>query len=80
AMGSFLFFVALKHTTAATVAQYHYTQLLTGALMAYLIWRTQPTVFMILGAVLIVGSGMYIAITAPRSTWPAVPAHGVGSD
>lgn len=80
ALGSFFFFVALKHTTAATVAQYHYTQLLTGALLAYLIWHTRPTLSMVLGAVLIVASGLYIAVTAPRSTIPAMSASGVASD
>jgi drug/metabolite transporter (DMT)-like permease len=80
ALGSFFFFVALKHTTAATVAQYHYTQLLTGALLAYLIWHTRPTLSMVLGAVLIVASGLYIAVTAPRKTIPAMSASGVASD
>jgi drug/metabolite transporter (DMT)-like permease len=80
ALGSLCFFVALKHTTAATVAQYHYTQLLTGALLAYLIWHTRPTLFVVLGAVLIVASGLYIAVTAPRSAYAAVTAPGVASD
>lgn len=80
ALGSFFFFVALRHTTAATVAQYHYTQLLTGALLAWLIWHTRPTLSMVLGAVLIVASGLYIAVTAPRSAIPAMSASGVASD
>ncbi|HEV2276764.1 MAG TPA: DMT family transporter [Acidobacteriaceae bacterium] len=80
ALGSLFFFVALKHTTAATVSQYHYTQLLTGALLAYLIWHTRPTLSMVLGAVLIVASGLYIAVTAPRSTMPAMSAPGVAPD
>jgi len=37
AAGSLCFFAALKHTTASTVSQYHYTQLLTGSLADYLI-------------------------------------------
>lgn len=80
ALGSLCFFVALRHTTAATVAQYHYTQLLTGALLAYLIWHTRPTPFVVLGAVLIVASGMYIAISAPSSAYPSVAEPGVVSD
>ena len=80
ALGSLFFFVALKHTTAATVSQYHYTQLLSGALLGYLIWHTKPTVFMVLGGVLIAASGLYIAVTAPRSQHPAVGVSTIASD
>ena len=80
ALGSLFFFVALKHTTAATVSQYHYTQLLSGALLGYLIWHTKPTVFMVLGGVLIAASGLYIAVTAPRSRHPAVGVSTIASD
>lgn len=80
ALGSLFFFVALKHTTAATVSQYHYTQLLTGALLGYLIWHTKPTVFMVLGGVLIAASGLYIAVTSPRSRHRAVRASTMASD
>ena len=66
ATGSLCFFVALRHTSAANVSQYHYTQLITGALVAYLMWREVPTLSMVLGGALIVGSGAYIAYTASR--------------
>ncbi len=59
--GSFCFFLALRHTTSANVAQYHYSQLLTGAALAYLIWRERPTLAMWAGAVLIVAAGSYTA-------------------
>ena len=55
-IGSLCFFLALRHTTAATVSQYHYTQLITGTLVAFAIWRERPTAAMGLGAVLIVVS------------------------
>jgi drug/metabolite transporter (DMT)-like permease len=80
ALGSLFFFVALKHTSAATVSQYHYTQLLSGALLGYLIWHTKPTVFMVLGGVLIAAAGLYIAVTAPRSRHPAVGVSTIASD
>ena len=64
AIGSLCFFVALKHTTAANVSQFHYTQLITGALMAWLVWRQKPALSTILGAVLIIASGIYIALHA----------------
>jgi drug/metabolite transporter (DMT)-like permease len=63
-IGSLCFFVALKHTTAANVSQFHYTQLITGALMTWLVWRQKPSLFTIAGAVLIIVSGVYIAVHA----------------
>lgn len=65
--GSICFFIALKHTSASTVSQYHYTQLVTGAVVSYLVWRELPTVWMVLGAALIVASGLYIAVLASRT-------------
>lgn len=71
ATGSLCFFLALKHTTAANVSQFHYTQLITGTLMAWLVWRQIPTVFTLIGAVLILVSGIYIAVHASpdRGAW-----------
>jgi drug/metabolite transporter (DMT)-like permease len=66
AFGSVCFFIALKHTSAANVSQYHYTQLISGALIAYLFWREIPGISMLSGGVLIVGSGLYIAMRASR--------------
>ena len=67
--GSLCFFMALKNTSAANVSQYHYTQLLTGALVAYFLWHEIPTPSMVLGGVLIVGSGAYIAYVASRGVF-----------
>ena len=64
AVGSLCFFAALRHTSAATVSQYHYSQLLTGALAGYLIWRERPSAAMMAGAVLIVGAGGFTAWVA----------------
>jgi drug/metabolite transporter (DMT)-like permease len=79
ALGNVCFFIALKHTSAATVSQYHYTQLLTGALIAYLVWHEMPTIWMLMGGILIVASGLYIALRAsrvrldPSSLFPVLP-------
>ncbi len=64
ALGTLCFYIAVKHTSAANVSQYHYTQLLTGTLVAYLIWHNRPGLYVLLGGCLILGSGLYIAITA----------------
>ena len=59
--GSFCFFIALRHTDTANVVPFHYTQLLTGAALAFAIWHERPTLFMWLGALLIAGAGYYTA-------------------
>ena len=69
--GGMCFFLALRRTSAATVSQYHYTQLVTGAVVAFAIWRERPTVFMCAGAVLIVASGWMAARIVRRE--PVMP-------
>jgi len=73
AFGSICFFVALKHTNAATVSQYHYTQLLSGALLAYIIWREIPTFSMVLGGAVIIAAGVYIAVGSARLKPSSIP-------
>jgi drug/metabolite transporter (DMT)-like permease len=64
AAGTLSFYVAVKHTSASNVAQYHYTQLLTGALISYVVWHERPGLAMVAGGALIVGSGLTIAVGA----------------
>lgn len=71
ASGSICFFLAVKHTSASNVSQYHYTQLITGALVSYLVWRQLPSMWMVLGGGLIVASGLYIAVLARRVAGPS---------
>lgn len=66
AVGSISFFVALTHTSASNVSQYHYTQLLTGSAVSYLIWRQLPTPSMMAGGALIIGAGLYVALRGAR--------------
>ena len=44
------------------MSQFHYSQLLTGAVLAWVLWHERVTVAMMTGAVLIVGSGVYTAM------------------
>jgi len=74
-LGNICVFIALKHAAAATVSQYHYTQLLSGAVISYVLFREQPTRSMLAGAVLIVASGMYIAVRAARADRARAPVH-----
>lgn len=69
ALGTLCFYVAVKHTSAANVSQYHYTQLLTGTLISYLVWHDKPGFYVVLGGALILGSGLYIAV-ATRDLMP----------
>ncbi len=64
ALGTLCFYIAVKHTSAANVSQYHYTQLITGTLISYLVWHDKPGYFVLAGATLIFASGLYIAVAA----------------
>ena len=66
--GSICFFIALRHTTAANVSQYHYTQLVTGAIVSFLVFHELPTVWMLLGGSLIIASGLYVAFLASTAS------------
>jgi len=66
AAGTLSFYFAVKHTSASNVSQYHYTQLLTGALVSYIVWRDKPALPMLAGGALIIGSGLLIAFAARR--------------
>lgn len=68
AAGSLCFFAALRLATASTVSQYHYTQLLTGSLVTWLIWHQLPTLSMVFGGILIVAAGLYIALPRSRTS------------
>lgn len=64
ALGTLCFYIAVKHTSAANVSQYHYTQLVTGTLISYLVWHDKPGIYVLMGGSLILGSGFYIAMAA----------------
>ena len=75
ALGTLCFYIAVKHTSAANVSQYHYTQLITGTLVSYLIWHNKPGGFILAGGTLILGSGLYIAVAA-RNHVPLTEGRG----
>lgn len=59
--------MALREMEAATVEQYHYTQIIMGALLGYAIWRDVPTLYSLIGAVIIIVSGLYVAASAHKA-------------
>lgn len=63
-LGSLCFYVALRSSSAATVSQFHYSQLVVGALLAWVLWHEQPTAAMYAGAALIIAAGLYTASSA----------------
>ena len=73
AAGTLSFYVAVKHTSASNVSQYHYTQLLTGSLISYLVWHDKPGLPMLAGGALIIGSGLMIALAARNAPPVSLP-------
>ena len=70
---------ALHHAKSNQhVSQCHYTQLVTGALLTWLIWRETPTVWMVAGSVLIVAAGLLMAVSMMREKAEVSPAVFVG--
>jgi S-adenosylmethionine uptake transporter len=58
----FVFIVrALALTRAAVLAPLQYSAILWAALMGWLVWRDAPTLPIVLGNVVIIGSGLYVA-------------------
>ena len=63
-IGNLLYNTALKHTTSSNVAQLHYTQLISGALLGYLLWHEIPTWNLVAGAIIIIAAGLIVAAQA----------------
>jgi len=56
----FLMIEALRLGEAALIAPFRYTALLWAILAGILVWDTVPDAFVLLGALLVVASGIYI--------------------
>jgi len=66
-VGTLFNVIALKYTTAVNVAQFHYTQIIAGAILGYLIWHETPRPHLWAGAAIIAAAGLYIADQARRA-------------
>jgi len=73
AAGTLSFYIAVKHTSVSNVSQYHYTQLVTGALISYLVWHNKPSLPMLAGGSLIMGAGLIIALAARNAQHAILP-------
>jgi drug/metabolite transporter (DMT)-like permease len=56
----FMLILAFRFAEAATVTPFVYTQLLWAVGVGYLVWGQFPDVYVIVGALLVAGSGLYI--------------------
>jgi drug/metabolite transporter (DMT)-like permease len=59
-LGQFLLIEAFRFSEAVVVAPFKYTNLLWGMLFGFLIWAHLPDRWTTLGAILVIGSGLYI--------------------
>ena len=66
-VGTAFYLLALRDAKAATVSSFHYSQLVFGAILGYLIWGDVPTLSMALGAMVIAASGFYVAHQVKRT-------------
>ncbi|MGB9153544.1 MAG: DMT family transporter [Alphaproteobacteria bacterium] len=51
---------AYKNAPAASVAPFHYSQMISGALFGYFIWHDVPDAYLLCGAAVIIASGIYL--------------------
>ncbi len=67
ALGQFFITKAFVLAPASVVAPFDYTALLWGATFDWVVWSARAPLATVVGAVLIVGSGLYIMLRAHRS-------------
>lgn len=56
-----------RASTTSTVAPYHYTQMIWGILFGYFMFNHVPSTLALIGTVLIIYSGLYIALFTKRN-------------
>ena len=69
---------SLKVAPVSAVAPFDYTQIVWATLLGWLIWSTLPTLNTLLGAALIIASGLYTAWREHRLHKNAIPATPPG--
>lgn len=51
---------SLRLAPAAIVSPYHYTQIISGAILGFLIWRSVPALGVVIGATMVIAAGLVI--------------------
>ncbi|MDD3029439.1 MAG: DMT family transporter [Alphaproteobacteria bacterium] len=67
-LGNLLFNQAIKFTVSTNVAQMHYTQIIIGGIIGYLIWDDVPTWQLAVGSIIIITAGVLVAFQAQKAT------------
>lgn len=67
-LGQLCNYTAMRLAAAATVSQFHYTQIVAGAVLGYLVWHDVPSANTVIGAAIIIAAGLYAARAAGRVT------------
>jgi drug/metabolite transporter (DMT)-like permease len=60
--GHYLIIEGYKYAEAAVVSPYRYTDLLWAAIFGFILWGELPSLWLLAGAPLIIGSGVYMAL------------------
>jgi drug/metabolite transporter (DMT)-like permease len=71
--------IGIAYQTApspTTVAPYHYTQIIWGAIIGYLYFNETPDARLMTGAMMIIGVGLYLILHETRRFRKKVPAAG----
>ena len=71
AIGTVLLSQAYRMTEANFVATFEYTGLIWAAMWGFLVWREIPDLYMVAGAALIVGAGLFMLFSGKRAGSPA---------
>ncbi len=61
-LGHFFVIEAFRYAEASVVSPYRYANLIWAALLGFLLWREIPSIWVLAGAPLVVGSGLYILL------------------
>lgn len=69
-MGMVFMAVAFNTAPAATVAPFHYTQMLWGVGLGYFIWSDLPDLWTITGSFMVIASGLYVIRSQTRKNQP----------
>ena len=75
-LGFFCLAQAYRHASIPVLAPFEYTSLIWAGLLGYFIWREVPSSSTLLGAVLIIASGWYVAAAPVKGLRRRPRAHG----
>jgi drug/metabolite transporter (DMT)-like permease len=65
--GGVLYVRAVHNTVSTNVTQFHYTQIIYGGILGYLIWHEIPTWNLVAGSVIIIAAGLVVAREANKN-------------